>query len=54
MIFFILVIVNAAMLIDSSISASNRTTRATPPAPNKSDIKIYPIDLQQSKYKKAI
>jgi hypothetical protein len=53
-IFFVLVVVNAVLLIDSSISARTRATGASSATPNKSEIKIYPIDLQHSKYKKAI
>lgn len=53
-ILFVLVVVNAALLVDSSISARNRATGATPSIPDQPEIKIYPIDLQNSSYKKAI
>jgi len=53
-IFFVLVAVNAAMLVYSSLSFRSRRPRETKAISKKPEIKIYPIDLSASNFKKAI
>lgn len=53
-IFAVLIVLNAAMLITSSISARKAETRFTKNIRRENEIKIYPIDLVPSNYKKAI
>lgn len=53
-IFIVLIVLNAAMLITSSISARNAAMRSTKNIPLDNEIKIYPIDQLPSNYKKAI
>jgi len=53
-IFFVLVLVNAALLIHSSMFANGAVSRQTKPISAKPEIKIYPIDLLPADYKKAI
>jgi hypothetical protein len=53
-IFIVLIALNAALLITSSISARSAATGAAKSTPAANEIKIYPIDLLPSDYKKAI
>ncbi len=53
-IFIVLIVLNAAMLITSSISARRAELRFSKNIPLENEIKIYPIDLLPSNYKKAI
>jgi hypothetical protein len=50
----VLLILNAALLIHSSIWASTRAGRTENSITEEPAIKIYPIDLLTSGYKKAI
>lgn len=53
-IFIVLIVLNAAMLITSSIRARNAAMRLTKNVQPDNEIKIYPIDQLPSNYKKAI
>jgi hypothetical protein len=53
-IFIVLIALNAALLITSSISARSEATGAVKSNPASNEIKIYPINLLPSDYKKAI
>lgn len=52
-IFIILIVVNAGLLIHSSMTAL-RKSRSNRPLSPSTEIKIYPLDLLSSDYKKAI
>lgn len=53
-IFFVLILVNAALLFHSSLSTRNRAAGRAKSVTEQPEIKIYPIDLLPSNYKKAI
>lgn len=53
-IFVGLIVVNAGLLISSSLSNRKVAFRRSKQVPASPEIKIYPIDLLPSDYKKAI
>lgn len=53
-VFSFLILLNAALLIHSSFSARSRAAETENPFTKQPAIKIYPIDLLTSGYKKAI
>lgn len=53
-IFFVLILVNAALLFHSSLSSRSRATGRAKSVAEQPEIKIYPMDLRSSSYKKAI
>ncbi len=53
-IFFILLVINGALLIFSSNGSKEKVGPVVKDALNVSSAKIYPIDLLSPKYKKAI
>ena len=53
-IFSVLVLVNAALLLHSSITARNSARKAAKHIAEQTRVKIYQIDLHTSNYKKAI
>jgi len=53
-IFFVLILVNAALLFFSITSARQRVSKLRKSISEQSLTKIYPLDLNQTKYKKAI
>lgn len=53
-IFIVLIVLNAAMLLTSSIRARNAALRSTKNVQLDNEIKIYPIEQLPSNYKKAI
>jgi len=53
-IFFVLVFLNAALLFFSVTSAGKRVSKLRKSISDQSLTKIYPLDLNPTKYKKAI
>jgi len=53
-IFFVLVLFNAALLFFSVASAGQRVNKLRKSFSEQSLTKIYPLDLNPTKYKKAI
>jgi len=53
-IFFVLVLFNAALLFFSVTNARQRVTKLRKSISDQSLTKIYPLDLNPTKYKKAI
>ena len=53
-IFVVLIVVNAGLLISSSLSNRKVAYHKTKRVPTNPEIKIYPMDLLPSDYKKAI
>ncbi|MGB5647725.1 hypothetical protein [Muriicola sp.] len=53
-IFFILVLVNAALLSFSIVTSGRRQDEVSKQEPQDSKDRIYPLDLSSSEYRKAI
>lgn len=53
-IFFVLILVNAALLLHSSFYSRGSKNKVADNIDKQPDIKVYPIDMIPSDYKKAI
>lgn len=52
-ILFVLIAINAALLI-FSVNGTNKKSKSTAATPTGSPSRIFPLDLINSKYKKAV